>query len=582
MRTALLKLMLVIWAILAITTPARAGGMHIRDESVRFNGRETLAVRPGASVQLEFDAVEYEFGAQRYKYFVFVMARGKRSSPAAFIAGSPNATVYYVLAGDRVSSQLDDKSGVNHYNFTFDALMPVGDYQITYHKIPLFRSTKFSPTDVSGRFVKATATTLAQLRAHMGRIQMFDSLSGLSVSANPALTTSPTLYLRLNGQNPAFAKLEGGVVPDPVEFRWFVGAETKWDPAKTTYRYRIWPLDDDYGPWVRDQAVRYHFLQKGALRFSVQAKYEDRGTSVTTQAAEFAFELPRHLVAQPEALAKGAGAKPFEANGRAVASPDAPNIAFETVYGRSRALIVGVHRFSEAANFADFDKRRIEKDIQELGVALSLNGFEVTELIRDRLSRQDIMGALEKLVNETAANDRLFIYFSTHGFPDPAAESAGFLATSDCSMAAPSVNCISIADVERQAGRALNGRGAKQVLVALDSCFSGLGVVSKSPASPNFARLATKPGAYMLTAGMADQTAQIDPDYGMSTFTYFLVKGLKGEAERYDRGGIITLTDLYNYVQYNVASRTRSSQIPMLGRLEGEGEMLFKPKTVRN
>ena len=81
----------------------------------------------------------------------------------------------------------------------------------------------------------------------------------------------------------------------------------------------------------------------------------------------------------------------------------------------------------------------------------------------------------------------------------------------------------------------------------------------------------------MLTAGMADQVAQIDPVLQMSTFTHFLAKGLSGEASAYEKNGVITLTELLLYVQYNVAKQTNSKQIPMLGRIKGDGEMLFKP-----
>ena len=82
----------------------------------------------------------------------------------------------------------------------------------------------------------------------------------------------------------------------------------------------------------------------------------------------------------------------------------------------------------------------------------------------------------------------------------------------------------------------------------------------------------------MLTAGMADQLAQIDPDLKMSTFTHFLAKGLQGDANLFDKNGIISLTELFLYTQYNVARQTDSKQIPMLGRLMGDGEMLFRPK----
>ena len=129
-----------------------------------------------------------------------------------------------------------------------------------------------------------------------------------------------------------------------------------------------------------------------------------------------------------------------------------------------------------------------------------------------------------------------------------------------------------------QAKRALDGKRVRQVLLAIDSCFAGLGIISKSAGVPDFSRLAAASGAYMLTAGMADQVAEIDPQLKMSTFTHYLAKGLTGDASLFDRNGIITLTELFLYVQYNVAKQTGSRQIPMLGRLQGNGEMLFRPQ----
>jgi uncharacterized caspase-like protein len=187
------------------------------------------------------------------------------------------------------------------------------------------------------------------------------------------------------------------------------------------------------------------------------------------------------------------------------------------------------------------------------------------------------MTAMDAFVDSAKENDRLFIYFSTHGFADKNSQADGYIATSDCHYNSPSARCIRLADIGHQAKRALEGKKVRQVLIAVDSCFSGLGVISKAAGVPDFSRLAVAPGAYMLTAGMADQLAQIDPDLKMSTFTHFLAKGLQGDANLFDKNGIISLTELFLYTQYNVARQTDSKQIPMLGRLAGDGEMLFRP-----
>ena len=63
------------------------------------------------------------------------------------------------------------------------------------------------------------------------------------------------------------------------------------------------------------------------------------------------------------------------------------------------------------------------------------------------------------------------------------------------------------------------------------------------------------------------QLAYDHPDYSSSMFTYFLLKGLRGEADNGDRE--ITVSELHNYVQKNVKDTTKTlyqdlPQVPIL------------------
>ena len=87
--------------------------------------------------------------------------------------------------------------------------------------------------------------------------------------------------------------------------------------------------------------------------------------------------------------------------------------------------------------------------------------------------------------------------------------------------------------------------------------------------------LATQRGSHIFTAGMSDQNARMYEDLKMSVFTYFLVNGLSSKAADYTKDGIITLSELLIYVQFNVATYTSSAQVPMSGRISGYGEMIF-------
>ena len=73
-----------------------------------------------------------------------------------------------------------------------------------------------------------------------------------------------------------------------------------------------------------------------------------------------------------------------------------------------------------------------------------------------------------------------------------------------------------------------------------------------------------------ITAFFASNTTQLSydhPDYNNSFFTYFLLKGLKGEADNGDKS--LTILELYNYVQKNVEDKTKTlyndlPQVPIM------------------
>jgi len=123
----------------------------------------------------------------------------------------------------------------------------------------------------------------------------------------------------------------------------------------------------------------------------------------------------------------------------------------------------------------------------------------------------------------------------------------------------------------------LNALKTKQVIVALDSCFSGAGgrsvlaegtrpLVSQvdisAPANPRLVLFAAA-SAKEVTATLKEQ--------GHGIFTYYLLKGLSGEAK--DSHGIVTARGLYQYLKPKVqdaANLQNRDQTPVLeGAAEG-------------
>lgn len=560
------NLLLLAVLLLVVTTPAYSGGVEVLRDTIRVSGSADGTFRPNASISVDFRMNWYHYGNNDLEYLVFAVV--PQNEPAGHL--TTKWQFYHLLVSDRrITSSTPSKPGPLLFHLEFTAPKSPGPYKLIYSHFPLFTSRPITPNDQLGVLAASPEKSIVQKQGTGD----FAKLVGFEVSLATKASNTLKLYLLANGKNPALAGITGGRLEHPLEIKWSLGNNSTLPAGKVSYSYNLWPEDDGWTAWTKDTAVRYHFLQKGHHTFSAKARYEDGNRILESQEARYDFTLDNHLVVKPsvEVLYKGLATKQFNVGGQDVPA----TVEFDTVYAKSKALIVGVWQFDDK-KFPLFPEDKIRRDITTIEEALKANDFEVTTLFRNRLSRDEIANALAEMVNSVSENDRLFIYFSTHGFTDPITKSDGYIATSDCEMDKPSVRCLRLGDIEQQARRALAAK-ARQVLIAVDSCFSGLGVITKSAKPANLARLGATQGLFMMTAGMADQLAEIDPALNMSTFTYYLSKGLKGAASVYDKKGIITLSELLIYVQYNVAQHTNSRQIPMMGRVSGNGEMLFRP-----
>ena len=114
-----------------------------------------------------------------------------------------------------------------------------------------------------------------------------------------------------------------------------------------------------------------------------------------------------------------------------------------------------------------------------------------------------------------------------------------------------------------------------------DSCYSGAAggrtFSSKKTRASHLddlflERLTRSKGRAIITASRPAELSIELPELGHGIFTYFLVQGLKGEADM-NRDGIVTLQELYEYVDQQVAQKSRAiggNQHPVMkGEIEG-------------
>ncbi len=122
---------------------------------------------------------------------------------------------------------------------------------------------------------------------------------------------------------------------------------------------------------------------------------------------------------------------------------------------------------------------------------------------------------------------------------------------------------------------------SERVVLLLDTCYSGTAggrtfarqQLRSSNLNDHFLdRLTRSKGCVIITAAGPNEVALETSELGHGVFTYYLLEGLSGKADR-DGDGIVTVSELYEYVEQQVDRKARAAggrQRPLMkGEIEG-------------
>jgi len=131
---------------------------------------------------------------------------------------------------------------------------------------------------------------------------------------------------------------------------------------------------------------------------------------------------------------------------------------------------------------------------------------------------------------------------------------------------------------------------SERVVMLLDTCYSGTvggrTFTRQQTRSTNVSdqfleRLTRSRGRVVITASGPNEVALELPALGHGIFTYYLLEGLSGKADR-NGDGIVTVSELYEYVEDQVDRRARAAggrQRPMMkGEIEGTLPLVQAPR----
>src|SRR5207249_4814128 len=193
-------------------------------------------------------------------------------------------------------------------------------------------------------------------------------------------------------------------------------------------------------------------------------------------------------------------------------------------------------------------------------------------------TRTDIEKYVEGwLPNHVEEDGSVFVYFSGHGAPNPTTGDA-YLVPYDGDPTFVNTTGYPLKRLYEELAKL----PAKEVVVVLDSCFSGAGgrsVIAKGmrPVGISVENPVLAGGKMVVLAASAgDQISSTYDQKGHGLLTYFLLKGLQGGADQ-NKDRAIDLAELFEYVKPQVERVARrefnNEQTP---QLLGSPEVLKK------
>jgi tetratricopeptide (TPR) repeat protein len=241
---------------------------------------------------------------------------------------------------------------------------------------------------------------------------------------------------------------------------------------------------------------------------------------------------------------------------------------------RSYALVVGLARYPNlpAKSQLQFSERDAEA-IYQILISPEGGNFHaenVHRLIGSKASLANLRQELEQWLPSVAkSQDRVLIYFAGHGF---VYQGRAYLAPYDINP-----NNISATGYPMDTlGAVIGGKiQAKSKILLTDSCHSG---AIRPEDTQNFNRslIDLQRSLFSLTASRDREQSFESTEWGggHGIFTYYVVRGMEGEADE-NGDGIITADELQDYVYRNVREATGGRQNPTSAQGSFDPRMLL-------
>lgn len=237
------------------------------------------------------------------------------------------------------------------------------------------------------------------------------------------------------------------------------------------------------------------------------------------------------------------------------------------------AVIVGVSKYQDNKmnlNYADNDAKMMY-DFFKSPKGGRLDDEHVVLLSNEQATRANILKEMKNKFSKAFDDDMVILYIAGHGMPEATGNEVYFLCH-DAQKNNLEGTAIAQSDIQKM----FNSTRAKKKIWLADACHSGgmglgeglRGAEDEQAYQVNkllSAIAVSNKGTALLTASSASETSREASKWGggHGVFTYFLEKGLQGEADQ-NKDGVINIRELYEYTYRNTALETNGNQHPEL------------------
>lgn len=241
----------------------------------------------------------------------------------------------------------------------------------------------------------------------------------------------------------------------------------------------------------------------------------------------------------------------------------------DTTSGNKFALIIGVSSYEdkklEKLSFAHTDALNFKNFLLQ-GYAGNIENpdTDIRFLVEQTAVYDSITSAIAKwlmrLRKRVKSGDAIYIYYSGHGVVSPEGQN---LLPIDSRIADESLaeleNNVALATIRTMVAPLVTQERGVKVYYVIDACRKNEGGGELNTAN-KIASEFPAPGEYFFYAASEDQYSFETKELGTGNgvYTYFLLLGLRGAADRYPADNKVSIEELEDFVQENVKDFTRN------------------------